>query len=212
MNKHFSIGLCRFRPCRATLRLWRRQRTSTSTTAAPATESAAASASESATATASDSGIGRRPQDRTVQAGQIVVDGKGMSVYYFTKDTKDSGTSACTGGCLTPWPPVTTTSRRPSGRGRHRHRGNHHHARRQEAADHQRHARLLLRQGQGPRRHHRPGRRRRLVPRGSVRGDDHRTRRVLHTAALLLGGSSARPVSRRLPRTQRRQRSPWSPG
>ena len=31
------------------------------------------------------------------KAGQIVVAGQGLSVYYFTKDTKDSGTSACTG-------------------------------------------------------------------------------------------------------------------
>lgn len=49
--------------------------------------------------------------------GQVVVDGKGMSVYYFTKDTKDSGTSACTGGCLTAWPPVTTTAAAPSAEG-----------------------------------------------------------------------------------------------
>jgi predicted lipoprotein with Yx(FWY)xxD motif len=45
--------------------------------------------------------------------GNIVVDAKGMSLYYFTKDVKDSGTSACTGGCLTAWPPLTTTSATP---------------------------------------------------------------------------------------------------
>jgi predicted lipoprotein with Yx(FWY)xxD motif len=45
--------------------------------------------------------------------GDIVVDAKGMSVYYFTKDVKDSGTSACTGGCLTAWPPLLTTSAEP---------------------------------------------------------------------------------------------------
>jgi len=48
------------------------------------------------------------------KAGQIVVDGKGMSIYYFTKDTKDSGTSACTGQCPTAWPPVTTASDTPA--------------------------------------------------------------------------------------------------
>jgi predicted lipoprotein with Yx(FWY)xxD motif len=42
------------------------------------------------------------------------VDGKGMSVYYFTKDTKDSGTSACKDACLTAWPPVTTASDAPA--------------------------------------------------------------------------------------------------
>lgn len=47
-------------------------------------------------------------------AGTIVVDAKGMSVYFFTKDAKDSGTSACTGSCLTMWPPLTTSSATPN--------------------------------------------------------------------------------------------------
>jgi predicted lipoprotein with Yx(FWY)xxD motif len=47
-------------------------------------------------------------------AGQIVVDAKGMSVYFFTKDVKDSGTSACTGACIAAWPPVTTASDSPA--------------------------------------------------------------------------------------------------
>ncbi len=50
-------------------------------------------------------------------AGQIVVDDKGMSVYFFTKDTKGSGTSACTGACLTAWPPVTTDADAPAADG-----------------------------------------------------------------------------------------------
>ncbi|WP_258803754.1 COG4315 family predicted lipoprotein [Pseudarthrobacter sp. NS4] len=50
-------------------------------------------------------------------AGDIVVDAKGMSVYFFTKDVKDSGTSACTDACLEAWPPVTTTSATPSAEG-----------------------------------------------------------------------------------------------
>jgi predicted lipoprotein with Yx(FWY)xxD motif len=49
----------------------------------------------------------------TSSAGNIVVDAKGMSVYFFTKDVKDSGTSACTAACLTAWPPLTTTSATP---------------------------------------------------------------------------------------------------
>lgn len=49
----------------------------------------------------------------TSSAGNIVVDAKGMSVYFFTKDVKDSGTSACTDACLTAWPPVTTTADTP---------------------------------------------------------------------------------------------------
>jgi predicted lipoprotein with Yx(FWY)xxD motif len=47
-------------------------------------------------------------------AGQIVVDAKGMSVYFLTKDVKDSGTSACTGSCIASWPPVLTDSASPA--------------------------------------------------------------------------------------------------
>ena len=46
-------------------------------------------------------------------AGEIVVDANGMSVYFFTKDVKDSGTSACTDACLAAWPPVTTAAETP---------------------------------------------------------------------------------------------------
>ncbi|MFD1213668.1 hypothetical protein ACFQ36_16640 [Arthrobacter sp. GCM10027362] len=45
--------------------------------------------------------------------GQIVVDAKGMTVYYFTKDVKDSGKSNCTGECIAAWPPVLTESDKP---------------------------------------------------------------------------------------------------
>lgn len=50
-------------------------------------------------------------------AGTIVVDAKGMSVYFFTKDVKDSGTSACKGACITAWPPVLSTGAKPSAEG-----------------------------------------------------------------------------------------------
>jgi len=47
-------------------------------------------------------------------AGQIVVGNNGMSVYFFTKDVKDSGKSACTDACATAWPAVTTVSGLPA--------------------------------------------------------------------------------------------------
>ncbi len=36
--------------------------------------------------------------------GEVVVDGKGMTLYMYTKDTQGTTKSACTGGCLAAWP------------------------------------------------------------------------------------------------------------
>ncbi|UEL28276.1 hypothetical protein [Pseudarthrobacter sp. L1SW] len=86
-----------------------------STGTAPATTApAATSGSPAAPATASTA-VDLKTASST--AGAIVVDAKGMSVYFFTKDVKDSGTSACTDACLAAWPPVTTTAERPSADG-----------------------------------------------------------------------------------------------
>lgn len=82
----------------------------TSTTAA--TSPAASSPAASPTAAAA---VGLKTA--TSSAGTIVVDANGMSVYFFTKDVKDSGTSACTGACLTMWPPVTSTAATPTAEG-----------------------------------------------------------------------------------------------
>jgi predicted lipoprotein with Yx(FWY)xxD motif len=45
--------------------------------------------------------------------GDVLVDGKGMTVYYYTPDTPNSGKSACTGDCLAAWPPVHADSKDP---------------------------------------------------------------------------------------------------
>ena len=90
----------------------------TSTTAAPtpsATSPAATSAAPTAGSTTAAAAVDLKTA--TSSAGTIVVDAKGMSVYFFTKDAKDSGTSACTGACLTMWPPLTTTSATPKADG-----------------------------------------------------------------------------------------------
>lgn len=94
----------------------------TTTASSPATSTAAASGTASPTAAASGSGSAQASaaaelMTASSSAGTIVVDAKGMSVYFFTKDTKGSGTSACTGACLVQWPPVTTTSATPSASG-----------------------------------------------------------------------------------------------
>jgi predicted lipoprotein with Yx(FWY)xxD motif len=83
--------------------------TTTTTAAAPASESPATTASASAT---SDSAMVDL-KTASSSKGDIVVDGKGMSVYYFTKDVKDSGKSNCLGDCLVKWPPVFAATDTP---------------------------------------------------------------------------------------------------
>lgn len=76
----------------------------TSTSAPPSAASSSPAASTAA---------GAEMKTASSSAGQIVVDSKGMSLYFFTKDVKDSGTSACTGACLQAWPVFTTMSDAP---------------------------------------------------------------------------------------------------
>ncbi|MBT2586749.1 hypothetical protein [Arthrobacter sp. ISL-95] len=94
----------------------------TATTSAPppvATSSAAATSASptvdaSPTMNASTAASGVEMKVSSSSAGQIVTDSKGMSLYFFTKDVKDSGTSACTEACLVAWPIFTTTSDAPT--------------------------------------------------------------------------------------------------
>ncbi|WP_154793183.1 COG4315 family predicted lipoprotein [Occultella kanbiaonis] len=46
--------------------------------------------------------------------GEVIVDGAGMTAYYFSNDVPDSGASACEGECLVNWPPITTESETPT--------------------------------------------------------------------------------------------------
>jgi predicted lipoprotein with Yx(FWY)xxD motif len=46
--------------------------------------------------------------------GTIVADSKNRTVYLYTKDTPNSGTSTCTGTCATNWPPVPAASGTPT--------------------------------------------------------------------------------------------------
>jgi predicted lipoprotein with Yx(FWY)xxD motif len=45
--------------------------------------------------------------------GEIVVDGQGMTAYYFDKDTADSGSSACTDACAALWPAIESSADTP---------------------------------------------------------------------------------------------------
>jgi predicted lipoprotein with Yx(FWY)xxD motif len=70
--------------------------TAAPTTAPPATAASASSGSTEATINVAT--------DPTL--GQILVDGKGMTLYMFTKDGPDQST--CSGKCFTSWPPLNT--------------------------------------------------------------------------------------------------------
>jgi predicted lipoprotein with Yx(FWY)xxD motif len=68
----------------------------------PAAPSTAASVAPSAAGTAT---VEAKPVGTI---GTVLVAGSnGMTVYVFSKDVKDSGTSACTGGCISTWPALT---------------------------------------------------------------------------------------------------------
>jgi len=49
--------------------------------------------------------------------GDIVTDSAGMTVYMYDSDTQGSGTSSCSGGCLSAWPPVPAGSDAPELKG-----------------------------------------------------------------------------------------------
>jgi predicted lipoprotein with Yx(FWY)xxD motif len=79
------------------------------TTGAPAASATAPAPGVSTTAAA-----GVELKTATSAAGPIVVDKDGKSVYFFTKDLKDSPTSACKDACAAAWPAVTTSSDVPA--------------------------------------------------------------------------------------------------
>ena len=49
--------------------------------------------------------------------GSILVDGEGRSLYLFTNDTQNSGTSTCADDCLAEWPPLLSEGDPVAGEG-----------------------------------------------------------------------------------------------
>jgi predicted lipoprotein with Yx(FWY)xxD motif len=84
---------------------------STATTAPVASAAAPSVAAPSAAAPSAAAG-GDTVEATTVGTiGMALTAGSnGMTVYQFSKDVKDSGTSACTGGCITKWPALTVAA------------------------------------------------------------------------------------------------------
>ena len=76
-------------------------------TATPAASTSAASAPAAASGAPAAGGPVIMTATVGTQGTLVVASANGMTVYTFTKDVANSGTSACTGGCLTKWPAVT---------------------------------------------------------------------------------------------------------
>lgn len=86
-------------------------------TTSPTTGSPPTSATAPAPGVSTTPATGVELKTAASTAGQIVVDKDGRSVYFFTKDIKDSGKSACKDACAAAWPAVTTTSTAPAAKG-----------------------------------------------------------------------------------------------
>lgn len=116
MTKHFGAALSVFALAAVLSGCAGGSGSSTSPPSPAGTTAASAAASPSTPAPATESGAPASAaalKTAATQAGQVVVDAKGLSVYSFTKDTKDSGMSACTGSCVAAWPPVLAGSDAP---------------------------------------------------------------------------------------------------
>jgi predicted lipoprotein with Yx(FWY)xxD motif len=74
-----------------------------------------AAASPSPSPAASPAATGATIAVATSKLGQVLVDGKGMTVYLFVADT--GTTSTCYTSCATIWPPVLTTGAPQAGAG-----------------------------------------------------------------------------------------------
>jgi predicted lipoprotein with Yx(FWY)xxD motif len=75
---------------------------------APTSKSSVKTPSGAAVAVGADANVATTP------LGTVVVDGKGMTAYFYDMDTANSGKSACTGGCASTWPAITSASARPT--------------------------------------------------------------------------------------------------
>lgn len=83
---------------------------SSAATPAPATPAPATPAPAASSAPPAAGG----PVIKTATVGSqgtlVVASSNGMTLYTFANDVKDSGKSACTGGCITKWPALTVPS------------------------------------------------------------------------------------------------------
>ncbi len=79
-------------------------------TAYSAPSPAAGSRSSATTSSSSASNTVTELKTATTSLGTIVVDGKGMVLYMYTKDTQGTQASACAAGCAAAWPAALADS------------------------------------------------------------------------------------------------------
>jgi predicted lipoprotein with Yx(FWY)xxD motif len=91
----------------------------TDTPAETATEAATEAPAETATGEVpATGGVTISTSTNAAVSEPFLVDGEGRSLYLFTDDTQNSGTSACTDEeCVTEWPPVIVTATPTAGEG-----------------------------------------------------------------------------------------------
>ncbi|BCT77566.1 hypothetical protein SCMU_34080 [Sinomonas cyclohexanicum] len=70
--------------------------------------SAASGSASASSGGSAQSGTSETLKTATIGGQTIVVDGQGKVVYYYTRDNAGATVSACTGGCATLWPAVTS--------------------------------------------------------------------------------------------------------
>lgn len=117
MKQHLGIGLAALALAAALTGCGGSPGTTTTTPAATAPAATSPAPTAGATTGSTTPAAAVDLKTATSSAGDIVVDAKGMSVYFFTQDAKDSGTSACKGACVAMWPPVLTTADTPAADG-----------------------------------------------------------------------------------------------
>jgi predicted lipoprotein with Yx(FWY)xxD motif len=83
-----------------------------SPTAGSAYSDGATTSAASATASSGSGTMASQPKKvmltiRKTKIGYVLTNAKGYTLYWYSKDVKGGGTSACTGQCLITWPAVT---------------------------------------------------------------------------------------------------------
>ena len=82
----------------------------TAPTAAPSTAPSTADGGASPSETAGSAEIELKAATGSGSIANYLTGADGMTLYIFTKDTKDNGKSVCNGDCVSNWPPLTVGS------------------------------------------------------------------------------------------------------